>query len=277
VVAPGGIKHSVTIPVSLPSGMQWHAVKQVIDLDTATRESEPSRPATTSPRPTSPRPTSPRPTSPPTDITVDQKKHKKPARPAAEPPAGEKDREDAERPVRGEEVITVEGRTIERKELDTPAPVSVVDGTSLGAETAGAVEEVLVLGSRRPVELSAALGGGLAIDRGGRGLLALDVRLETTRRLRLGAEAALWLVDGSDTQGRVLLTVARDVARRFELGVGAGVHFGSGTGVAGSLRLGVATPLRWLTPVLRYDAAVLVTRPTARAEHAITLGVELRY
>jgi Ca-activated chloride channel family protein len=306
VIAPGGIKHSVAIPVSLPSGMQWHAVKPVIDLDTsreihpeavaergapstapappppppaptptATRDSEDRRPATKSPRPT----------SPPAEGTRDQKKKaKKPARPPAEPPANEKASDDAERPVRGEEVITVTGSTIERKELNTPAPTSVVDRASLEAagrasigDAAESVEEVLVLGSRRTIELSAALGGGLAIDRGGRGLLALDVRLETTRRTRLGAEAALWLIDGSDTQGRVLLTVARDVARRFELGFGAGVHFGSGTGVAGSLRLGVATPLRWLTPVLRYDAALLLTPPSARAEHAITLGVELRY
>ncbi|HSS01158.1 MAG TPA: vWA domain-containing protein [Kofleriaceae bacterium] len=274
VIAPGGIKHSVAIPVALPSGMQWHAVKPVIDVDTpppapapvATREAEPQRPATKAPRPT----------TPPTDIPADHRKLKKPAPPAVEPPAHEKDSEDAERPVRGEEVITIEGRTIERKELDTPSPTSVVDVDML--QKAGeAHEEVLILGSRRAVELSAALGGGLAIDRGGRGLLALDVRLETTRRLRLGAEAALWLVDGSDTQGRVLLTVGRDIARRFELGLGAGVHFGSGTGVASSLRFGVATPLRWLTPVLRYDAAILLTRPTDRAEHAITLGVELRY
>ncbi|HEY0993312.1 MAG TPA: hypothetical protein VGD80_39945, partial [Kofleriaceae bacterium] len=87
-----------------------------------------------------------------------------------------------------------------------------------------------------------------------------------------------WLVDGVHPEGRALLTVARSgLARWFELGFGAGVHFGNGTGVASSLRLHVDTPLFWLGGYLRYDAAVLLTRPSIEAEHAVTLGLELTY
>jgi hypothetical protein len=132
--------------------------------------------------------------------------------------------------------------------------------------------------SRRALRLTAALGGGLAIDHGTRGLVALDVRVETNGVIRFGAEAALWLVGGVDPEGRALITVARSgLARWFELGFGAGLQLGNGTGVAGSLRLGAHTPIAGLAGYLRYDAALLLTRPSVEAEHAITLGLELSY
>jgi hypothetical protein len=232
-----------------------------------TRAPEPRPPAAKAPRPSAPAKTA--------DTAADGKKHKT-ARPPARTAGDAEGSEDTDRPIRGEEVITVTGSTIERKSVNAPAPVSVVGAKDLEGESLG--EEIAILGARRRgVELSAALAGGLAIDHGGRGLLALDVRLETTRRTRLGGEAALWLVSGDGAEGRVLLTVGRSVASRLDLGFGAGVHFGNGAGVAGALRLGVATPLPWLSGVLRYDAALLLTRPTVEAEHALTLGVELTY
>ncbi|HMG53200.1 MAG TPA: hypothetical protein VK601_06955, partial [Kofleriaceae bacterium] len=44
VVVSGGVKHSVAVPVSVPAGMQWQAVKQAIDLDTR-GDSHAQRPA----------------------------------------------------------------------------------------------------------------------------------------------------------------------------------------------------------------------------------------
>jgi hypothetical protein len=131
--------------------------------------------------------------------------------------------------------------------------------------------------SPRAVRLTAALGGGLSIDRGAHGLAALDVRLETNRQTAVGVEAALWLVNGSDAEGRLLLTVARSFARRFELGFGAGLHVGDGTGIATSVRLRVATPFAPLGGYLRYDTAVLLTRPSTAIELAVTAGIELSY
>ncbi|HET9626285.1 MAG TPA: hypothetical protein VFP84_33210, partial [Kofleriaceae bacterium] len=137
-------------------------------------------------------------------------------------------------------------------------------------------EAIAISGAGRPWRLSAGLGGGLAFDHGTHGLLRLDARFEHGYRTRLGAEAALWLVDG-DAQGRVLATLARGLGHGLAIGVGAGVHVGADTGVAAGLRLRLPTPLPWLDGVLRYDAAVLLSRPRVEAEHAISLGLEIAY
>jgi hypothetical protein len=147
-----------------------------------------------------------------------------------------------------------------------------------GAYPERADAESVLASSGRAVRLTAALGGGLALDRSARGLAALEVRVETNTRLAIGGEAALWLVGGSDAEGRLLLTGAyRGIARRFELGFGGGLHFGNGAGPATSLRLRVDTPITALGGYLRYDAAVLLTRPSPTFEQAITLGLELSY
>jgi hypothetical protein len=321
VVVSGGVKHSVAVPVSLPSGMHWQAVRQAteVDLGADDRIAPTPPPLVFPPEPASPvTDAAPRPrpvdkASPParrpaadqvasddeepaprkegksgrktaghrdddTDAKAARKKRAHP-QPAKEPAADADDgsgasRDDAakqiaaaEPPLRGEETITVTGSTIGRRELTAAAPVSV-----------DSVEELAAIGGGRRLRLSAALGGGLAIDRGARGLAALDVRLQTGYRYRVGGEAALWLVGGTGPQGRALVTVARDVlAGRLELGLGAGLHVGGGIGPAGALRLGIATPLPWLAGYLRYDAALLVHRPGATAEQAITLGLELSY
>ncbi|HEX2685902.1 MAG TPA: VIT domain-containing protein [Kofleriaceae bacterium] len=316
-IVQGGVKHSVAVPVSLPAGMQWHAVKHALEVDIGRDTSvapvpepspaadgrvAPAAPATKA----SPAPPAPAKHRPPTsgkagkadgeagddgEARPAHKKYKsadedarsvrkeprpphKQPEPAAPPPAADLDASrvnDAEdtggapeearevvKASRGEDRISVAGRTF----------------TSEQAAEAIELEGAM---SPRAFRLTAALGGGLAFDHGSRGLLALDVRLETTRRTRFGVEAALWLVGGSDPEGRGLVTVAHGLVRWFELGVGAGLQFGNGTGVASSLRLRANTPIAWLAGTLRYDAAVLLTRPSLEAEHALTLGVELSY
>ncbi|HET7506363.1 MAG TPA: VIT domain-containing protein [Kofleriaceae bacterium] len=328
VVVQGGVKHSIAVPVSLPAGMQWHAVKQGLDVDTRVKEAPgpvaserpapPKTPIAAAPSPAPPpapartpaRPARPAHASGGADDSDEDArsarsddKHgrseqdrasRKPAssatkkeqapRPGAEAPrqpelTDEELAKLAEQEAKTE-VITVTGSLIGRKEVNSPSPVSVVDRDSLNST--GSSGEALTLestgdGSPRALRLTAALGGGLAFDHGAHSLLALDVRIETNRLYRLGAEGALWLVDG-DAEGRSLVSFARTgLARRFELGLGAGLQFGHGTGLAGSLRLRIDTPLRHVAGYLRYDAALLLTRPSVEGEHAASLGLELSY
>jgi Ca-activated chloride channel homolog len=297
VVVAGGVKHSVAVPVSMPSGMQWQAVRQATEVDTGvgdrletgTAPSEapaPPSPVTDSaprPRPvTKAPPPPPRAEPPPAD-------HRSSGKAAADDEAspkkkkarrGDDDRERLAKEQAGKDDEA--GEADDDRDGDTrnePAREQVAVARQ-PAET----EELVTIDDTSPgltggrPRLSAALGGGLAVDHGARGLLALNVRLETGRRFLLGGEATLWLVGGTEPQGRALLTVARDaLGGRLQLGLGAGLHLGDGAGLAGALRLRVATPIAPLGGYLRYDAAVLVNRPGVTVEHAITLGLELSY
>ena len=303
VVVQGGVKHSVAVPVSVPAGMQWQAVKQAIALDTL----DPSGAANPEPRSASDAAPAPAPASPPATVPPPPSKKHRPVsdRKADDDKHGRGD-EEAE-PARNER------RPAHKKPAPTEASSSAVLDTGKAEagkaaaaddDSGGALDEKLTvtgslpravavrpsseaaeaetieiasIGSSRAWRLTAALGGGLAFDHGARGLLALDVRLETNRRTRFGAEAALWLAGGVDPEGRGLLTVARGLTRWFELGLGAGIQFGNGTGVASSLRLRANTPIGGLAGYLRYDAAALLTRPNLEAEHVVTLGLELSY
>jgi hypothetical protein len=281
----------------MPLGMRWQAVKQAIEIDTS-RDAAPDARRDRARKPAPPEPAAKEETSrktrrspakPPSVPTDDAPHRAGKAEPAPTQTAPPLDQQEADE-ARGEQII-IQGRapTIPSQN-NAPSPVSAVDVKKLAeakpesaadSEDVGRGEAITLVGgyrSGRALRLTAALGGGVAFDHGGRGLLSLDARLETNRRTSLGGEASLWLVDGVHPEGRALLTVARSgLARWFELGFGAGVHFGNGTGVASSLRLHVDTPLFWLGGYLRYDAAVLLTRPSIEAEHAVTLGLELTY
>jgi hypothetical protein len=291
VIVQGGVKHSVAIPVSLPAGMRWQAVKQAIDLDLGT---------TGGPRPEAgpvsdrrPAPAAPKITPSPT-VTASRPpaKASRPPAKAAPEPTNPKQRaatkterkaaDDADDDGGAGDASHDDERRAEPPREDAGADEprdaarSVATGSFAEAESG---EEISIMGEpRRALRLTAALGGGHAFDHGARGLVALDVRLETNRRTRVGVEAALWLVGGVDPEGRGLVTVARGgLLRWFELGFGAGIQLGNGTGFASALRLRANTPVAALAGYLRYDAAVLLTRPTLEAEQAVTLGLELSY
>ncbi len=370
IVVQGGVKHSVAVPVALPAGMQWQAVKQAMTIDaaggvpaTSQAPSEPRVPEAPAPmvrRPDVVRvPEAPRKDTSREDAEADdraegdvgdsvaqdvrKRAHRDDATPASKPaparppaPKATRPAEPAPRPTRapvpgptgtpaprptgttapttpapiaaapaapvappaaapapstadavlddeelariaaqqaGGEVITVTGSTIDSNRLNTTAPLTLDELSSLGEG-----EQLVVYGRpRRALRLTAALGGGLAFDHGTRGLATVTARIETTRRTALGGEAGLWLIDGRGAEARGLLTVGRGFGRWLELGLGAGVQFGNGTGVASALRLRIQTPVRWLGGYLRYDAAVLLTRPSVEAEHVVTLGLELSY
>jgi len=338
VVVSGGVKHSVAVPVSVPSGMNWQAVKTAIDPDTGADTGDTSRDlaldggATAAPAPViAPQP-KPAPEPPPPGIDRRDRstpvlKAPPPKRPPAAPPAKHRARPDAEKPpankdedhaaneaedeakddadagdsesddasdVRHARKLASPRRGDDRDDddrddarparpgavstVDVEAPEPVHEVESLYGRDASSESISIAGGDQRALRLTLALGGGLALDRGSRGLVALNARLETRGPTRFGSEVALWLVGGVDPEGRALLTVARDgLFRRFELGFGAGVHVGNGTGIANSLRLRVATPLAGLAGYLRYDAAILLSRPSVAVEQAVTLGFELSY
>ena len=320
VVVSGGVKHSVAVPVSMPSGMQWQAVRQAIDLEIAPIAAPPPPPLPSpapAPSPVTDSAERPGPSAKaPPPAKAPPGRHRRPTKGAAaddevlhqkKAARGDEDRaEDTDAKLAGKKLRKPEPARPKREGDDSDAdgvadredrdgaddrrarkevaaarppaePEQPVTGASQPREEA-LISETIAIGERRGPRLSAALGGGLALDHSARGLLALNVRLESGGRFRLGGEAALWLVGGTDPEGRALVTVARDaLGGRLQLGLGAGLHIGDGTGPAGALRLGIATPLPWLGGYLRYDAAVLVNRPGLAAEHAITLGLELSY
>lgn len=317
VVVSGGVKHSVAVPVSMPSGMQWQAVRQATEVDLGTGDRiEPIPTPGESPAPSSPvTDTAPRPrpvtkAAPPArprpddkvaaeDEAAPRKAGKKAARrdrdgedAASRKPRAPRDEADRKRLAQGDseqaddeprsesavkQVATIEPPAATQEQITVAGSAVRPERLAMSAEES-AGENIVITGARSGPRLSASLGGGLAVDHGARGLLALDVRLEAGRRVLLGGEAALWLVGGTEPQGRALFTVARDALGGWlRLGLGAGLHVGDGIGPAGALRLGIATPLPWLAGILRYDAAVLVNRPSVAAEHAITLGLELSY
>ena len=299
VVVSGGVKHSVAVPVSVPSGMRWQAVQQLIDRDTAADGAldtaadgapEPRRGnAAIDARKPWPEKTSPAPApARPVDKAITPAK--KAPRPIDQhlPKAGDAGADDNDAPT-PPEAPTAPGPSGGRKEVAAATPPASITDEELAklAEQDAKSEVITVAGAqigRPPVHLpgrlwlSAALGGGIAVDHGARSLLSLDARIDFDRRHVIGAEGSLWLIGGDRVEGRGLLTFTTDrIAGWLDLGLGAGVHLGDGTGIAGSLRLRTATPLPWLRAFLRYDTALLLTRPSVEAEHAATLGLELTY
>ncbi|HEY0193113.1 MAG TPA: vWA domain-containing protein, partial [Kofleriaceae bacterium] len=269
VIVEGGVRHSVAVPVSLPSGMRWHAVKQAMDADAPVarsragdEEDDDAAPARRGAQDAPKKKGAPKPSAP-----------SAPAAPAATADtAGPADKD--ERTAGKADAATSVRPRPEEAVRDQASPRAL---DSDQAELV-ATEQVSVAASGRRWRLTAALGGGLTFDHGARGLVALDGRLELGGRTKLGGEASLLLVGGRGAEGRALITVARaGLARWLELGFGAGVGFGDGTGVAAALRLRVDTPLPALAGFLRYDAGVVLGRPGLDTRQSVTLGVELSY
>ncbi|MDB4961726.1 MAG: uncharacterized protein JWP01_1725 [Myxococcales bacterium] len=258
VVVEGGVKHSVSVPVSVPSGMSWIDVKRETTLDTTlssgdelTKQDEPANPA----RPT--------------------KKVNKPVVAI-----------DDTRRSEGGEAPPMEDSDDEGADAESPSPapapasgsVATMDASS-PMEEYEALAETTSLGSRRrAVRIAASIGGGVAIqDQESAPLLSIGARLEVGRRTMLGAESTLWLVDGLHGQGRFLVTFARrGIARWLELGGGLGAHLG-GTGVGGAASLSVRLhlpPAPAISTYLRYDAALLTRFGEVGSQHTLTLGLE---
>ncbi len=272
VVVEGGVKHSVAVPVSLPSGMRWHAVKQAMDREAWGRASDDRAEAPRGKRDAGKKQPAPAPAKDQqNDATVARSPVLDDVAPAA--PSTPSTRSGAapdDAPSAGD----ADG--IADRDDESAKKRKSVAATE---EDEGSVEHIVITGGyARTWRLTAALGGGLAFDHGTRGLAALTGRVEYGARTRLGVEASLWLLDGRDISGRALLTASRlGFGDRLEVGFGAGASFGDGTGVAAALQLRIHTPVAPLAGFLRYDASVVLSRPGIETQHAVTLGLDLSY
>jgi len=314
VVVEGGVKRSVAVPVAVPAGMHWGAVREETSpaggellSKLETPPPPPPAPKTTTTmnkgkasgapasRPVAAKPAAPAPVQPTPprerDDNANDPGGRTPARtspiaagpaPEAAPPADAKPsrRSDVADDVADKESpITQSIEDLREAPANEPIATNVAaadfDADGVADEQDG--EAMVVRGEgrqrRRGYQLSLSLGGGLAIEDGRTSsAAALTGRIALGRRANLlGLQAGLWLVDGSEAQGRFLLDYTRrGIARWLELSLGAGLAIGDDTGAAGALVLRGHLPAQpALSGYLRYDAALL-----AEPQHMLTLGVE---
>ena len=309
VVVAGGVKRSISVPVSVPAGMRWRSVKKQTTVDTAVKEPAGATVTVTQDRTRDvPRPGA-------GDVVRGTKPKVK-----ADDGDGDGGDDDDEKPARA---LTKQGRRhrdekkpkdparVQRPAAPSPSPQpapppppspapedagrfdeddlaadamaprkSVALGSSAGAES---IEIVSLSGgsARRRLRITTALGGGVALtaDRS-TPLLALSARFELGRRTLFGAGASLWLASGDDggpgVQGQVLATFARrGIARWLEVGGGVGLQLGTGIGPAAALSLRYHLPPNpRAAAFLRYDGALLFDEGARAGQHAVTLGLE---
>lgn len=299
IVVQGGVKRSTAIPVSVPAGMKWQAVKQQQLKIDATAQREPAggetvvgraTPPPPPPKPVAKRPTveprpDPRPVHPRTDRTPIT------AGPRREPTTATRPPEERPEP-KPAPAAPVAPRDVARTEDDAAGAgaAEAEDGDEVAAtgsdqmDAPTMAESITVAGDyssgRSRLRISTSFGAGLSrYATSSSGLLALGTRLEYGRRSLFGLDASLWLVDGDgvDVQGRALFSFARrGIARLVEVGLGAGLHLGAGTGPAAAATLRLHLPPSGRAVVyLRYDGALLVDETEQRrGQHTITGGVE---
>ena len=255
VIVEGGVKHSVAVPVSVPSGMSWVDVKRETSVDSPSGGEVSKQDVDKAEK-----------------ISTKKKAYESTTKTGGDRAGADDDEQDA-----------LGANAEEAPVLDaTKAPSPGVAMTeSMNSYDGDREETIMLSGSvqRRAVRISASLGGGVAAqDAETTALIALGARVEYGRRTLFGADASLWLVDGLNVQGRTLFTIARrGVARWLELGVGFGVHLGgTGVGPAGSLSLRFhLPPTPSVAGYLRYDGALLIQDDrTRQGQNTLTIGIE---
>jgi len=272
VVVEGGVRHSVSVPVSVPSGMSWVDVKRETTLEVPTGvevskkldENDEDEKASSTAKPTKKNNVA-------KDSTTTRQKKPAEARPDMAGAAGGDDSGGADGVDEEEAPSADDGRRQPEPGSVAMAREMMVDGDVY--ESSGTSS------SRRALRIAASLGGGVASQAGeSAGLFSFGVRIELGRRRTLfGGETSLWLFDGLNVQGRTLVTAARlGIARWFELGAGFGAHYGAtGIGPAASVSLRFhLPPAPAFAGYLRYDGAFLIDGDTRQGQHTLTLGIE---
>jgi Ca-activated chloride channel family protein len=294
VIVKGGVKHSVPITVSVPEGMRWQLVKREIAVthkaqdttvdklraDKEIADGKKKRPAKNEPRnapveplkknrPKADKAEKPREQAPTIDVTG--------AAPAPEGESlggmtGDDDGRKRARSVDEEEDPVTRRESVDSGALAAPAQADY-------DESEDAVSLMSTEARRRGPRLSLALGGGVAIvNREVAPLGVLSGRIETGRRVLVGAEGSLWLVDGLHAQGSVLGTASYRALPRLELTLGGGVRItGEGAGPALNLTLRTQMPVRGLRAFLRYDGALLVHDKVYDGQNATSFGLEATF
>ena len=242
VIVQGGVKHTTSVPVSVPAGMRWQLVEKATHVDTAEQG----------------------------ELT---EKHSKKGG-YKTPPPREQEELDEDKPKKRTATKDDDGddasADIEPRTEAAPPPEAT--GSAMAEDSI----EVTGLASYRHRRLSFALGTGVSVVNGhadAAGSFVLRYETAAGRGL-VGAEGSLWLVGGLHAEGSLLATGSRAITRRLELGIGGGLRIG-GTGVGPALDLALRVPLaHQLRVYLRYDGALLLHDGTVDGQNAGTAGLE---
>jgi Ca-activated chloride channel family protein len=276
VIAPGGVKHTQSVPVSVPAGMRWQLVEPATRVDTARKESEHIEVDHQAPRASS--------ISQDDDGVEEQRAKRKPKgtgaskdrpRKASAPrrddddDGGDHDDDDAR--------AKLESHTDALKK--TGAKDDQADAKTLSSPAPAESEEITVAAEPVSVDrrhrVSVAVSSGVSVVRGHADVAGiLTGRLELAHGVtEVGIEGSGWLVGGLHGEGSLLATASRAIARRLELGIGAGLHV-TGSALGPALDLALRVPLtHQLRFFLRYDGALLV-HEGIEAQHTGTAGFE---
>jgi Ca-activated chloride channel family protein len=242
VIVEGGVKHSVSVPVSVPEGMRWQQVKHQLEIDMSLSltDQAPAKDKTAA--------------EPTSTATIDRDYTK-----------------NLPVPGRGGEAADDED------EAETRAPAVAMD---LESRDAGELvpDESFAGSSGRRMRFSLSAGGGVSVRNGDAApIVSLGMRAERPRRPSLGGELNLRLVDGLHVEGTALATVGKRIIERLELRVGAGLTVNpdaAGPALNLTLRARIVPPL---AAFLRYDGALLVHDGTFDGQNATSLGIEASF
>ncbi len=258
VVVEGGVKHSTTVPVSVPAGMRWQEVQRQVHVDTETtldKTKEPGDRVSKGERPVAKTP-------PAAEDTRNTRNHEPKKNRGDDEKGADRDGEADDSP---------------RRPSPAPQPTSTLGGEATGGVMDVEIAQTSSYSRRLKIRLALGLGAGATRAAGATaGTLVVDGRLEVGYLTVGGLDVSLWFVDGIHAQGSVLASIARrGIARWFELGAGAGVHVtGNGFGPAGSLSLRIRPHLRGPGAYLRYDGALISNAGTKTGENTGTVGFE---
>jgi len=268
VIVEGGVKHTKSVPVSLPAGMQWQPVKHEIALNGREVDGNASKDSDRKEQPAK---------------KMDTKNKYAPTQPTANRPDAQPS------PAESKSDPDRDGDDAQGGKRVPPSSITVagaVAGTVASA-VASAVpyeREDLVLATDmtsvagHAVFFDVALGGGVAYRDHGSAFVSM-LRVGAEREgplLHLGGEGALWLDGSGHVEATVLGTLGHHFLRRLDVELGLGLHLGPGAGPAADLMLRSPLPhVLWL--YLRYDGALLFHDSTSDGQHSGTVGIEAHF
>jgi len=284
VVVEGGVKHTVSVPVSVPAGMRWQHVRRELAGEEHERTAE--KPVAKGPSPKK------SPAKPGREVTKHEPPpvvNAPPPAPVAQPAQPTTPQVDTEAKATdetgGDDDAAVARKTRSKRDYDdndkpaTTVAAAPVAGAPAAAapepEEADVVTEAIAMRSVR--RLSLGLASGVAVEHGSTDYAAaLAARYEVGGPTLIGGEASLWLVGGS-ASGTLLGTVGRHLGRWLELRGGVGLHVGDELGPALDLALRARLPVPHLGAFLRYDGALLFHDSTRDGQNAATIGIEASF
>ena len=276
VVVEGGVKHTVAVPVSVPSGIDVTALRGEATVELGRKSPPKGKSSGAYKTP---------PANPKTDYD-DDKTMKQDA--DGDDDAGEGDaasHKHATPKKKAKDFAADDDEAAGSSQQPSPPP-ETMQVAATGTEATGERFETVVAKDAayssvnvRKLRIELALGGGLVVDDATtKALATAALRVDYGRLWLFGGEYSVWLVGGFHGQVDALITVSRrGIGRWFELGAGAGVHVGDGTGPAVSLRLrAMVPPVPRLGVYLRYDGALLIN-DGEHGQNAASLGLDLTF